>query len=70
MLVETMKQLPYNLHDLVLNLRENNIGKNSENLKMLAGGMNQLPNNLKNLKLDLTSNNLDTEDKKKLEGNL
>lgn len=50
---EGMKKLPINLKYLELNFTVNNLGANSEIMKLLVEGMKQLPNKLKDLKLVL-----------------
>lgn len=48
-----MKQLPNNLKNLTLLLIGNDLGENTDNMKLLEEGMKYLPKNLENLKLYL-----------------
>lgn len=52
-LEELIRLLPQRIKYLYLNLSKNNLGGNSENIKLLGKGMKYLHNNLEKLVLDL-----------------
>lgn len=53
---EALKQFPYNLENLIIELYLYNLGENKENMKYFRDGLGKLPNSLRKLKLKLYCN--------------